>query len=74
VANFEHPDVQAICTIPLNMDAQDTWAWHLERNGKYSVCSAYRARIAKERQTESPNGLGVRLIFLEEFMENGCTS
>ncbi|XP_071683496.1 uncharacterized protein [Lolium perenne] len=38
-------DVQAILKIPTGRLEEDSWAWHLERHGNFTVRSAYRALL-----------------------------
>ena len=43
--NFVSVDAQAIMRIPNGRLDGDLWGWHLERNGNFSVRSAYRALL-----------------------------
>ena len=50
---FNHIDSEAILQIPLSMSSQeDCWAWHHERNGLFTVCSAYRMMITAKKIRE----------------------
>ena len=48
---FWSQDANMILAIPLFEDFEDEWAWHCEKNGQFSVKSAYRLK----RQTEEVN-------------------
>ena len=40
-------DIDAILAIPISTrNFDDYWAWHFERNGKFSICSAYWIMVA----------------------------
>jgi hypothetical protein len=52
-ANFVEPDISAIRQIPLGRFMEDTWAWGLEKNGNFTVRSAYKALITKHCQDAS---------------------
>jgi hypothetical protein len=58
---FLAPDARAILQIPLRRSGGEDWlAWHYEKNGVYSVRSAYRALLsAKEgREAAITSGVG----------------
>ena len=57
---FLEIDSEAILQIPLSMRKQeDCWAWHHERNGLFTVRSAYRMLIeAKKRREDYFEGRG----------------
>jgi hypothetical protein len=47
---FNHLDSEAILQIPLSTSLQkDSWAWHYERNGLFSVRSVYRMMIEAQK-------------------------
>lgn len=50
--NFILLDADAICKIPIGRGAEDGWAWAPEKNGQFSVRSAYRTLLALKRQGE----------------------
>ena len=50
---FNQMDSEAILQIPLSMSKQeDCWAWHHERNGIFSVRSAYRMMIKAKKSRD----------------------
>jgi hypothetical protein len=49
--NFLQADANAIRTIPLGRLQEDLWAWSAEKNGIYSVKSAYRLMSLSIRMT-----------------------
>jgi hypothetical protein len=50
---FSRIDSKAILQIPLSMRKQeDCWAWHYERNGLFTVRSAYRMMIEAKKSRE----------------------
>lgn len=52
-ANFISVDKQAILSIPVcTRQMDDHWAWNFERNGVFSVRSAYRMLIDTKRRRE----------------------
>jgi hypothetical protein len=55
--NFIHTDKCAIRQIPLGRFAEDEWAWTQEKNGVFSVRSAYRL-ISSYQQAIQPSGSG----------------
>lgn len=57
-AHFEPADARAICSIPLGRDMEDTWGWHLEKDGCFSVRSTCRALITKQSIATTPGGSG----------------
>ena len=52
-ANFVAADTSAILTIPIyTRQLDDHWAWNFERNGLFSVRSAYRMLANTKQRTE----------------------
>lgn len=52
--HMQMPDAQVILNIPLcSRNLEDCWAWHYERNGIFSVWSAYRLLIDTKRRREA---------------------
>ncbi|XP_073353989.1 uncharacterized protein [Aegilops tauschii subsp. strangulata] len=51
---FMPMDVPAILSIPLSTrNFDDYWAWHFERNGVFSIRSAYRMLVATRQRREA---------------------
>lgn len=47
-------DIPAILRIPLcTSEIQDSWSWFFEKNGRFSVRSAYRMMVAKKFRREA---------------------
>jgi hypothetical protein len=55
--NFIQTDRRAILQIPLGRFADDEWAWSREKNGIFSVRSAYRL-ISSIQRASQPSGSG----------------
>jgi hypothetical protein len=55
--NFIETNRHAICQIPLEMFAEDEWEWKQEKNGVFSVRSAYWL-ISSIQQATQPSGSG----------------
>jgi hypothetical protein len=53
--NFAQVDVRAIGAIPIGRFSEDDWAWSLEKNGNFTVRSAYRLLITKRQDNLSPS-------------------
>jgi len=54
---FYEMDIEAIKNIPLSsMNQSDFWAWHYEKNGSFSVRSAYRMLILWDRSRRPEGG------------------
>ena len=65
---FYEMDIEAIKNIPLSsMNQSDFWAWHYEKNGSFSVRSAYRMLIQTKMNRE--NWLEDKAVF--EHKEGG---
>jgi hypothetical protein len=55
--NFTAPEADAILNIPLRRDGgEDSWAWGLEKNGIYSVKSAYRSLVTRNELSSLAEG------------------
>lgn len=51
---FMPMDVRVIMAIPLcTMNIPDFWSWHYEKNGKFSIKSAYRMMVATRARREA---------------------
>jgi hypothetical protein len=52
---FGH-DIEEVCKIRLSNMLEDTVAWHYERSGQFSVCSAYRLALQLEQNEQGVTG------------------
>jgi hypothetical protein len=64
--NFVETDRRAICQIPLGRFADDDWAWTQEKNGLFSVRSAYRL-ISSIRHASQPSGSRVDYTYWKKL-------
>lgn len=46
-------DVEVITQLPISRTAPDTWVWHYDKNGKYTVKSGYKLCMLSSQATSS---------------------
>jgi hypothetical protein len=60
-------DIEEVCKLKLSNTMEDTIAWHYERSGIFSVCSACRLALKIDQEEERAVGVHGQMVV------GGCT-